>query len=324
MENNVVEQNKNKNLIIGVLVFIIALLLAVLVFLVFIKKDEPQKQVKSQENTHENDKLQQQDEKNDNTQEDNSSQQQGKTQSNTQINEGDVYKSIDGKRRLRVVTKANGELYRNIYAEAKKIYDAKVSEFGYQHDEYQYDGNYLYFDDGLIIEIKQEQEDDKYAIYEGDDPGNNHQYYVYEIILNKSTKQIVNKSIFNGAGKYEFWCTSFAKLNDKYYFVVPRNEEFSEVYSEDWEKLGAVGGTYREENYVHNNALYYIKYENNSFYLANTSGLKKVLLENVKVDDFYIISWYENNILQMSINSDKEICSFKYNVNENKIYDLKK
>ena len=155
MENNVVEQNKNKNLIIGVLVFIIALLLAVLVFLVFIKKDEPQKQVKSQENTHENDKLQQQDENHDNTQEDNSSQQQGKTQNNTQINEGDVYKSIDGKRRLRVVTKANGELYRNIYAEAKKIYDAKVSEFGYQHDEYQYDGNYLYFDDGLIIEIKQ-------------------------------------------------------------------------------------------------------------------------------------------------------------------------
>ena len=40
MENNVVEQNKNKNLIIGVMACIIVLLIAALVYFIFIKKDD--------------------------------------------------------------------------------------------------------------------------------------------------------------------------------------------------------------------------------------------------------------------------------------------
>ena len=281
MENVVKEENKKKNLIIGVLVFIIVLFLAVGVYFLFIKKDK--------------------------------SEEPPKPQDNVQINEADVYKSSDGKKSLQVVTKSNDELYRKVYAEAKKIYDTQVFE-----SEYQYDGNYLYYDDGSIIEIKQEKEDDKYAIYEGDNPGNAHQYFEYEIFLNKSTKEIVDS-----VSKYEFWGSTFIKLDNKYYFIIPQGEEFSEIYSEDWNKLGTIGW-YTEEEYVHNNVLYFVTYENNSFYLANTSGLKKVLLENVKVDGFYILSSYESNILQMSINTDKEICSFKYNVNEDKLYDLKK
>ena len=50
MENNVVETNKNKNLIIGVMACIIVLLIALLVYFLFIKKDEPNQPVKPQDN----------------------------------------------------------------------------------------------------------------------------------------------------------------------------------------------------------------------------------------------------------------------------------
>ena len=50
MENIVKEDSKNKNLIIGVLVFVIVLLLAALVYFVFIKKDGSQQPVKPQDN----------------------------------------------------------------------------------------------------------------------------------------------------------------------------------------------------------------------------------------------------------------------------------
>ncbi len=47
MENNVVEQNKNKNLIIGVMACIIVVLIAALVYFLFIKKDDS---IKNQDN----------------------------------------------------------------------------------------------------------------------------------------------------------------------------------------------------------------------------------------------------------------------------------
>ena len=50
MENNVVETNKNKNLIIGVMACIIVLLIAALVYFIFIKKDKPEEPVKPQDN----------------------------------------------------------------------------------------------------------------------------------------------------------------------------------------------------------------------------------------------------------------------------------
>ncbi len=50
MENVVKEESKNKNLIIGVLVFVIVLLLAALIYFVFIKKAEPKEPVKPQDN----------------------------------------------------------------------------------------------------------------------------------------------------------------------------------------------------------------------------------------------------------------------------------
>ena len=50
MENNVIETNKNKNLIIGVMACIIVLLIALLVYFLFIKKDEPNQPVKPQDN----------------------------------------------------------------------------------------------------------------------------------------------------------------------------------------------------------------------------------------------------------------------------------
>lgn len=40
MENNIVEQNKNKNLIIGVMSCVIVLLIAILIYFVFIRKEE--------------------------------------------------------------------------------------------------------------------------------------------------------------------------------------------------------------------------------------------------------------------------------------------
>ena len=49
MENNVVEQNKNKNLIIGVMACIIVLLIAALVYFVFIRKDKPEEPPKPQD-----------------------------------------------------------------------------------------------------------------------------------------------------------------------------------------------------------------------------------------------------------------------------------
>ena len=50
MENNVVEQNKNKNLIIGVMACIIVLLIAALVYFMFIKKDKSEETIKPQDN----------------------------------------------------------------------------------------------------------------------------------------------------------------------------------------------------------------------------------------------------------------------------------
>jgi hypothetical protein len=50
MENNVVEQNKKKNLIIGVLVCIIVVLTVVLVYLLFLKKDKLEEPIKPQDN----------------------------------------------------------------------------------------------------------------------------------------------------------------------------------------------------------------------------------------------------------------------------------
>lgn len=50
MENNVVEQNKNKNLIIGVMSCIILLLIAALVYFLFIKKDNHEEPSKQQNN----------------------------------------------------------------------------------------------------------------------------------------------------------------------------------------------------------------------------------------------------------------------------------
>ena len=50
MENNVVEQNKNKNVIIGLMACVIILLIAALVYFVFIKKDGSQQSVKPQDN----------------------------------------------------------------------------------------------------------------------------------------------------------------------------------------------------------------------------------------------------------------------------------
>ena len=50
MENVVKEESKNKNLIIGVLVFVIVLLLAALIYFVFIKKDNTSEPVKPQDN----------------------------------------------------------------------------------------------------------------------------------------------------------------------------------------------------------------------------------------------------------------------------------
>lgn len=55
MENVVKEESKNKNLIIGVLVFVIVLLLAALVYFVFIKKDEPQDNQQVDNNNQEKD-----------------------------------------------------------------------------------------------------------------------------------------------------------------------------------------------------------------------------------------------------------------------------
>lgn len=49
MENNVVEQNKNKNLIIGVMACIIVLLTVVLVYFVFIRNDKPEVPPKPQD-----------------------------------------------------------------------------------------------------------------------------------------------------------------------------------------------------------------------------------------------------------------------------------
>ena len=49
MENNVVEKNKNKNLIIGVMACIIILLIAALVYFLFIKKGDSEKEPQKQE-----------------------------------------------------------------------------------------------------------------------------------------------------------------------------------------------------------------------------------------------------------------------------------
>ena len=54
MENNVVEQNKNKNLIIGVMACIIVLLIAALVYFIFIKKDDAQPKNENNNNQQEN------------------------------------------------------------------------------------------------------------------------------------------------------------------------------------------------------------------------------------------------------------------------------
>ena len=50
MENNAVETNKNKNLIIGVMACVIVLLIAALVYFLFIKKDKHEETVKPQNN----------------------------------------------------------------------------------------------------------------------------------------------------------------------------------------------------------------------------------------------------------------------------------
>ncbi len=95
MENVVKEESKNKNLIIGVLVFVIVLLLAVLVYFVFIKKDGTQQPVKPQDNQQVDDnKL-----------------------NNTTVSNG-VYKTVDGKFTLTVVDNKNSK----VLEETKKIF----------------------------------------------------------------------------------------------------------------------------------------------------------------------------------------------------------
>ena len=54
MENNVNEENKKKNIVIGVLAFIVVILLTALIYFVFIKNDKPVEPQKTQDNTQEN------------------------------------------------------------------------------------------------------------------------------------------------------------------------------------------------------------------------------------------------------------------------------
>jgi hypothetical protein len=225
------------------------------------------------------------------------------------------YQSADKK--IKTVSKSNTEQYQKTYLKAKKAFEDYAEE-NELNTQYTFDGEYYVISNDIIVEITKVKEDDKYAIFEGYQPGTDYPKYVY--LVNKSKKSIesLDETLSDGG--------NFIELKGKYYFFDAKHDysDFIDIYSEDMQHLGYIG---RGENVIYDNALYYIAYENNTIYLANTSGLKKQVLENFELsriiteisrdDDTIDVKIYEE------INGNEEvICSFQYIIYRDEVINL--
>lgn len=278
MENNEKNDNKKLKIIIGILTTILVVLAATLIYFVFIKKESP----------------------------------------NQQGNEK-IVEYQNEKEKIKTVSKNNTDQYQKIYAKAKKAYEDYAEESGLD-TTYPFDGDYYVIDEeiDIIVEITKIREDDKYAIFEGHQPGDDYPSYVY--IINKEQKSIEDVSEIFSDG------ANFIELKGKYYFFDTKHDysDFCDIYSEDLQFLGYGG---RLENVVFDSALYYLVYENNTIYLANTNGLKKQVLENFQISRVITEITRDDDIIDVKIyekdyDGEDVICSFQYITYRDEIKDL--
>ena len=240
MENVVKEESKNKNLIIGVLVFVIVLLSVALVYFVFIKKDKTEEPTKPQDNQQV---------------ENNTKDEYGLS--------GKSFKTKDDKITLKIVDKTDKKAYddaKNVYYEE---FDGKRS---YNNDRVIYYG-YLNND---VIEIKSIKKVDYYLILDTELP------FVSNILVNTNTNIIEEDESRFSLSDYDrflgdtgFQKYDLIKVNNGYFITSyePSSEDpFYTIFTTQWKKIGY----YNDYN---------LKYENDGIYVFDNDKFTGSLIK---------------------------------------------
>ena len=211
MENNVIEKGKKKNLIIGIMACLIILLIAALVYFIFIKKDKKEELVKPQES----EKIE-----NNNGNDNNNDNENNNDNDNN--NDG-IYKTIDGKFTFKIVAHTDGEAYLN------------NEKFNYTNVES--DEKYAFYSGDFDGEVREDYyhfliDKEKNIIVEKD----------FETVSKLNDKKLR----FYGDGDISKYNT-FVKCNAGYFFVSylggpfdEGEEEIVNVYTTNWKELGYI------------------------------------------------------------------------------------
>ena len=324
-ETNVVKKDKSIYIIIGLIILVVILCVLLVI------KNKQKTPVKPQDNiktTEDVDKKQDDNQPVDDIEEPLDDDEPDEDFPIRDYDEEDIYQEVengeyiskDGNIKIKTISRSNKEEYSKVYNEAKKLYEKVSAEYD-DTSEYQYKGDYIIYNDDTILEIGETHDGEKYAIYEADEPGLANQYFKYEFIVNKETKEL-----FDGFDqKYEFDGTTFEIAGGKYYFIVPAGEEHAYIYTEDKVLLGMAGnhGANSAENYIYDDAVFYIKKENGSLYFANTKGISHLLLSDIGDSNYIAIFFRDDESFFIDVTiyeGEEEKChDFNYYFDEDRI-----